>query len=91
MNKDADGQHRIFVNEMKLYQTMLDQAKKERDELEKKNRRLIIQLKTPRHHYEFMKENKVLEPFVKAVEAGDDVLAKWILVKNNKNGIDQVE
>ena len=42
MGSDADGQQRIFESEMKLYQTMFDQMNKEKEELEKKNKRLII-------------------------------------------------
>ena len=38
-----------------------------------------------------MKENKVLDPFVKAVETGDDVMAKWILLKNNDKEINQIK
>ena len=40
---------------------------------------------------DYLKKNNALEPFVKAIEKGDDVMAKWVLLRANKKEIDQVQ
>ena len=40
-----------------------------------------MKLQIPRHHLEFLKSKGTLDHFVEAKLTGDDVMAKWLLLK----------
>jgi hypothetical protein len=50
-------------------------------------RTLNFKLKIPRHHAEFLEKEGALEHFVKAKADGDELVAKWSLLKAGKSEI----
>jgi len=61
-----------------------------RDKYRRKAKELQFQLKIPRHHLQFLKDKGALGHFVEAKITGDDVLAKWSLLKAGKKEIEGV-
>ena len=51
---------------------------------------LNMKLKIPRLHLEFLKSKGALDHFVSAKLKGDDVNAKWMLLKSGKNEINKI-
>ena len=71
----------MFLKELLVKDNIIKNIEGMKIHYENLSKNLDIQLKIPRHHYEFLKNKGALNYFVKAKLTGENEIAKWTLLR----------
>ena len=81
----------MFLRELMIKDSLIKQSEGAKERYRRLAKELNTKLKIPRHHLEFLHQKGTLDHFVSAKICGDDLGAKWSLIKAGLNEIKDIE